>query len=114
MSKKIFTNRQTGKTYDRDKGVKHLNNKKRHKLGTKKNPAIICVQTDERKKEINAIFQENNWAAIITVSPDRSEDISALKILLNPIKTKVNEHNLGRNEPCYCGSKKKFKKCCGK
>lgn len=23
-----------------------------------------------------------------------------------------NEHNLGRNDPCFCGSGKKFKKCC--
>lgn len=23
-----------------------------------------------------------------------------------------NTHRLGRNESCYCGSNKKFKKCC--
>ena len=26
----------------------------------------------------------------------------------------VNPHKVGRNEPCPCGSGKKFKKCCGK
>jgi len=25
-----------------------------------------------------------------------------------------DEKNVGRNEPCPCGSGKKFKKCCGK
>jgi preprotein translocase subunit SecA len=26
----------------------------------------------------------------------------------------VNEaRKIGRNEPCYCGSGKKYKKCCG-
>jgi preprotein translocase subunit SecA len=28
-------------------------------------------------------------------------------------KTVVNESKVGRNEPCPCGSGKKFKKCCG-
>lgn len=29
-------------------------------------------------------------------------------------KTVVNETKIGRNEPCPCGSGKKYKKCCGK
>lgn len=29
-------------------------------------------------------------------------------------KTIVNENKVGRNEPCPCGSGKKYKKCCGK
>lgn len=29
-------------------------------------------------------------------------------------KTVVNEHKVGRNDPCPCGSGKKYKKCCGK
>jgi len=28
-------------------------------------------------------------------------------------KTIVNENKVGRNDPCPCGSGKKFKKCCG-
>ena len=31
-----------------------------------------------------------------------------------PIKTVKKEHpNVGRNDPCWCGSGKKFKKCHG-
>jgi preprotein translocase subunit SecA len=26
----------------------------------------------------------------------------------------VNKNNIGRNDPCPCGSGKKYKKCCGK
>ena len=26
----------------------------------------------------------------------------------------VNESRIGRNDPCVCGSGKKYKKCCGK
>lgn len=29
-------------------------------------------------------------------------------------KTVTNEHKIGRNDPCPCGSGKKYKKCCGK
>lgn len=28
--------------------------------------------------------------------------------------TRINENKIGRNEPCPCGSGKKYKKCCGK
>ena len=112
MVEKIFTDKQTGKTFDRDKGVKQIDNIRYHKLGTKKNPATVSVQTEERKKEVSAVFQENKWVSIVNVAPDKPEDISALEILLNPVQTKINEHNLGRNDPCYCGSGKKFKKCC--
>ncbi|PIP91452.1 MAG: preprotein translocase subunit SecA [Bdellovibrionales bacterium CG12_big_fil_rev_8_21_14_0_65_38_15] len=31
---------------------------------------------------------------------------------LEPIKRETPK--LGRNDPCHCGSEKKFKKCCGK
>lgn len=31
-----------------------------------------------------------------------------------PSKTIVKEHKIGRNDPCICGSGKKYKKCCGK
>lgn len=33
---------------------------------------------------------------------------------INPKKpTLVNDNKLGRNDPCSCGSGKKYKKCCG-
>ena len=114
MAKKIFTNKETGKTFDRDKGIKQIDNNRYQKPGTKRNPATVYVQTEERKKEIKIVFQENNWVAKIIIAPDKPEDISALEILLNPVKTIINEHNIGRNDPCYCGSGKKFKKCCWK
>ena len=114
MAKKIFTNKETGKTFDRDKGIKQIDNNRYQKPGTKRNPATVYVQTEERKKEIKTVFQENNWVAKIIIAPDRPEDISALEILLNPVKTIINEHNIGRNDPCHCGSGIKFKKCCWK
>ncbi|MGL5086243.1 MAG: SEC-C metal-binding domain-containing protein, partial [Clostridium sp.] len=32
----------------------------------------------------------------------------------NKNKIVVEEVKIGRNEPCICGSEKKYKKCCGK
>ena len=45
--------------------------------------------------------------------PDKQEDISDLEKMLNPPKPVTSEKTVGRNDPCPCGSGKKFKKCCG-
>ena len=33
---------------------------------------------------------------------------------LHITSTRINENKIGRNDPCPCGSGKKYKKCCGK
>jgi len=83
-------------------------------LGTAKNPAIVNVQKKERVKELESVFEENGWKYKIELEPDKPEDIRDLDILLNPLKTKIAEKKVGRNEPCPCGSGKKYKKCCAK
>jgi SWIM/SEC-C metal-binding protein len=93
---------------------KIFDGKKTAKLGTEKNPAVINVKTEERVKEFESVFEENGWEYTIELEPDKPEDISDLEILLNPLKTKIAEKKVGRNEPCPCGSGKKYKKCCGK
>ncbi|REG81820.1 YchJ family protein [Marinomonas pollencensis] len=30
-----------------------------------------------------------------------------------PVKAPIENHKVGRNDPCVCGSGKKYKKCCG-
>jgi len=84
------------------------------KLGTEKRPAIVRVQTEERMKEVAATFEENGWKFTIGLEPDKPEDITDLEILLNPTETRRVEKKIGRNEPCPCGSGKKYKKCCGR
>jgi SWIM/SEC-C metal-binding protein len=83
------------------------------KLGTPKNPAVVSVQTDERRLELAAAFEKNGWDYTIEVVPDKPEDITDLDILQHPPKTRVAEPKVGRNDPCPCGSGKKYKKCCG-
>jgi SWIM/SEC-C metal-binding protein len=84
------------------------------KLGTKKRPAIARVQTQERAGEIAEICEEHGWRYIIGLEPDKPEDISDIERLLHPPKPKLVGTKIGRNEPCPCGSGKKYKKCCGK
>jgi SWIM/SEC-C metal-binding protein len=86
--------------------------KKNAKLGTDKNPAMVTVQTEKRRKEVIAAFEKKGWKYRIQVEPDKPEDIADLTRLMNPIKPTVIEKKVGRNEPCPCGSGKKFKNCC--
>jgi SWIM/SEC-C metal-binding protein len=90
------------------------NGKVNAKLGTRKNPARVNVQTEERYKEVEAIFKEHNWEYVIEVEPDKPEDTADMDLLLNTPETYVAEKTVGRNDPCPCGSGKKYKKCCGK
>ena len=114
MVQKIFRDAKTGRTFDHEKGLKSFGRDRYQRLGTKKNPAAVSVQTEKRKQELEAEIKENSWVVSIAVDPDSSEDVSDLEILRNPVTTQVNEHNVGRNDPCYCGSGKKFKRCCAK
>ena len=93
---------------------KQFDGKIKAKLGTAKHPAIVNVQKKERVKELESVFEKNDWEYKIELEPDKPEDITDLEILLNPLKTKIAEKKVGRNEPCPCGSGKKYKKCCGK
>ena len=93
---------------------KIFDGKKTAKFGTEKNPAIVNVQTKARVKELESVFEENGWNYTIALEPDKPEDIKDLDILLNPMKTRIAEEKVGRNDPCPCGSGKKYKKCCFK
>jgi len=93
---------------------KIFDGKKTAKFGTEKNPAIVNVQTEERVKELESVFEENGWEYTIELEPDKPENITDLEILLNPLKRRIAEKKVGRNKHCLCGSGKKYKKCCGK
>jgi SWIM/SEC-C metal-binding protein len=93
---------------------KIFDGQKTAKLGTAKRPAVVNVQTEKRFKEVASIFEENGWKYTIGLEPDKPENITELEILLNPVTTRIADKKVGRNEPCPCGSGKKYKKCCGK
>ena len=88
--------------------------KKIGKLGTEMNPATVMVQTDKRVKEITSLCDEKGWTVKIELAPNKPENIDDLTRLLNPVKPLVGPKKVGRNEPCSCGSGKKYKACCGR
>jgi SWIM/SEC-C metal-binding protein len=88
--------------------------KKPTKLGTAKRPARVRVQTEERKRELEAIFEGHGWSHEITVDADKPEDTADLDRLQSPVVQVKAASKVGRNEPCPCGSGKKYKKCCGR
>lgn len=82
------------------------------KLGTKNNPLILRIADESKFEPVAEICYENGWEFILGFEPDQEEDLSDLDRKLNPpIRHEVIK--VGRNEPCTCGSGKKFKKCCG-
>lgn len=85
------------------------------RLGTDKAPAQISVQTEERKQELISVFEENGWASIITVDSTQEENVRDLDILLSrkEVTSATSTKQASRNDPCPCGSGKKYKKCCG-
>jgi len=46
--------------------------------------------------------------------PEERTDVVENKYSEDQVKTPVKSEKIGRNEPCPCGSGKKYKKCCGK
>ncbi len=97
-----------------DKNSRGFNHSKTAKLGTKKNPANVTVQTEERFREVEVIALENSWVINIEQNEEKEENISELELLLQiPTVSTVLEKTPGRNDPCSCGSGKKYKKCCG-
>ena len=112
MGKRIFDGKKTGKPFEGGEREKVFAVKRSAKLGTEKNPAVLRVQTEERFKEVAAIFEEKGWQGTIELEPDKPEDTADLERLLNPQQPVTVEKKVGRNEPCPCGSGKKYKKCC--
>ena len=82
------------------------------RLGSTKRPAFARVQTPERAQELLALFHEQNKHVIIEMAPDKPEDMGDVERALAPPAPVVAAPKVGRNEPCPCGSGKKFKKCC--
>lgn len=113
MGRRIFVGDRKGKTLGGENPPKVFDGEKTAKLGTEKKPAVVRVQTEKRLKEVSAIFEEKGWKFIIGLEPDEPEDITDLEILLTPHKPMIAENKVGRNDPCPCGSGKKYKKCCG-
>ncbi len=75
----------------------------------------------EFKNEAHRMFQglvetiEAETAKVLDgIKPASAEEIEREKARLAAVAAPKNEAKVGRNDPCPCGSGKKYKKCCGK
>ena len=82
------------------------------RLGSSRAPLKLVVSSEERKKEVEEVCAEHRWACEIDFAPDNEEDISQLSSLLESQVVATSTRVAGRNDPCPCGSGKKYKKCC--
>ena len=87
--------------------------KRAAKLGTEKNPLTLVVTCDEKKLEVETLVTDNGLFADISVDSTIDENINELNVILNKPGTTRFDKTPMRNEPCSCGSGKKYKKCCG-
>jgi SWIM/SEC-C metal-binding protein len=103
-----------GRIHTRENHVKTGYNTKRSvKLGTEKSPLTLVVASDERKLAVEKLVAESGLFAEITVDNTTDENIEELNGVLNKPKTTRFDKTPNRNDPCSCGSEKKYKKCCG-
>ena len=83
------------------------------RLGSTARPAVVRVQTEVAAQAILARCNAHGWHVIVGIEPDQPEDTTDLDRLLNPVEPVRAAPTPGRNEPCFCGSGKKYKKCHG-
>lgn len=55
----------------------------------------------------------NNWRKLLEEREQMFEEYENSRIAMSPLQEGKSE-KIGRNDPCPCGSGKKYKKCCGK
>ncbi|NRA70137.1 MAG: SEC-C domain-containing protein [Gammaproteobacteria bacterium] len=103
-----------GRIHTRKNFVKSGYDSKRiSKLGTEESPLTLVVASQTRFDEIDELVKANQLFANITIEADGQENIVELDTILNKPTTTTFDKKQNRNDPCSCGSGKKFKKCCG-
>lgn len=112
MSDKFFFK---GRQDARQNHIKSYQPKVSQKAGSKKYPLELVVTSEARKQEIEQQLSEHELFANIELdtSENAQESIEQLTTLLKKATTVTVEKTPSRNEPCLCGSGKKYKKCCG-
>ena len=76
----------------------------------------ISLKIDFEKLYFNMLNVEAEWLYTLPgwegiLSAEKRKEIEKA---YKKTKTVVKENKVGRNDPCPCGSGKKYKKCCGK
>lgn len=113
MSDKFFFK---GRQSARENHVNHgYEAKGSPKAGSKKYPLKLVVTNEARKQEVLELAEQAQLNAEVSIdsSEGSEESIGELTALLNKKDTVKIDKLPSRNDPCVCGSGKKYKKCCG-
>ena len=81
-------------------------------LGTRKKPAIVRVQSEDRAQRVLEFCNDNGIVVVVGLEPDKPEDLSDIERAIAAREPARAASKIGRNDPCPCGSGKKFKRCC--
>jgi SWIM/SEC-C metal-binding protein len=110
MSKLFFKGRIDPRQNHQNFGY---NTKRVVKAGSANSPLSLIVKSLARKEELEIILDEKGLHADITIAPDQNENTTELNTVLDKPVPQTFARKINRNDPCSCGSGKKFKKCCG-
>ncbi|MEF9919013.1 MAG: SEC-C metal-binding domain-containing protein [Eubacterium sp.] len=85
-------------------------------LETLEEESTIKLEIDFEKLYWNMLSVPAEWLYTLTEWDNVLSEEKRKEITKNykRSKTIVNENKIGRNDPCPCGSGKKYKKCCGR
>tara|TARA_R110001592_G_scaffold363396_3_gene687813 strand:- start:24123 stop:24464 length:342 start_codon:yes stop_codon:yes gene_type:complete len=113
MSDKFFFNGRQDARQDHSGGAYQTNAGSNG--GSEKYPLALVVTSEARLQEVQALVDEAQLYAEISIdsSEGAEESIAELTALLNKSATIKVDKTPARNDPCFCGSGKKYKKCCG-
>lgn len=85
-------------------------------LNTFTGDSFVRLEFDLRKLYRNMLEAQAEWLYQLPQWQNLLSDIErqTIKREFNKSKTVVRKKKIGRNEPCPCGSGKKYKQCCGR
>jgi len=105
-----------------EKGVKLSDSNSMYQLGLMYQKGDTVEQDKEKSETLLRNAAENGSMEAFFILPEIKEAIETvsnkLKGLEHDIKERMTlrpikrEEKIGRNDPCWCGSEKKYKKCC--
>lgn len=85
-------------------------------LSSLEEDSVVSLEYDKEKLYRNMVAAKAEWLYNLPqwdalISDERRKELYKIQ---KKATTVVNEVKIGRNEPCPCGSGKKYKKCCGR
>ena len=91
-------------------------------LGRSKQSVLDELRNDKHYQLINDTIKELEWWVCFDQKENKRIEVSAFAERVDSEQTSIKnvrsesyrvEVKVGRNDPCPCGSGKKYKKCCG-